>query len=70
MPIYEYKCSTCGHFEQKQSIKDHPLTHCPTCDGPVQRLISKNVGIIFKGSGFYITDTKQDSSHSKEAPAS
>ncbi|HBN96895.1 MAG TPA: FmdB family transcriptional regulator, partial [Firmicutes bacterium] len=41
MPIYEYKCSNCGHFEQKQGIKDKPLTQCPTCDGPVQRLISK-----------------------------
>ncbi len=70
MPIYEYKCSNCGHFEQKQSIKDSPLTNCPACDGPVQRLISKTVGIIFKGSGFYITDTKSDSNRSSETPAS
>ncbi|NMB02224.1 MAG: zinc ribbon domain-containing protein [Firmicutes bacterium] len=61
MPIYEYKCSNCGTFELKQSIKDNPLTNCPTCDAQVQRLIGKNVGIIFKGSGFYINDSKSDS---------
>ncbi|MCK9525850.1 MAG: zinc ribbon domain-containing protein [Limnochordia bacterium] len=70
MPIYEYKCTTCGRFEQKQSIKDSPLVHCPTCDGPVQRLISKSVGIVFKGSGFYVNDSKSDSNHSSETPAS
>ena len=70
MPIYEYKCSNCGHFEQKQGIKDEPLSKCPTCDGPVQRLISKTVGIIFKGSGFYINDSKSDTNQSKETPAS
>jgi putative FmdB family regulatory protein len=70
MPIYEYKCAKCGHFEEKQSIKDNPLAHCPTCDGPVQRLISKSVGIIFKGSGFYINDSKKDSNNSNETPAS
>ena len=70
MPIYEYRCANCGHFEQNQSIKDNPLTHCPTCDGPVQRLISKSVGIIFKGSGFYINDSKKDSGSSAESSAS
>ncbi|HHT90474.1 MAG: zinc ribbon domain-containing protein [Bacillota bacterium] len=70
MPIYEYKCSKCGPFEQKQSMKDDPLTHCPTCDGPVQRLISRSVGIVFKGPGFYINDSKSDSSHSKDTSAS
>lgn len=67
MPIYDYKCSNCGHFELKQSIKDDPLSHCPTCGAQVQRLISKNVGIVFKGSGFYINDSK---SGSKDSSAS
>lgn len=58
MPIYEYKCSDCGRFELEQSIKDKPLTNCPSCGGKAQRLISKNVNIIFKGSGFYINDSK------------
>ncbi len=70
MPIYEYKCSNCGHFELKQSMKDDALTHCPTCDAKVQRLISKSVGIVFKGSGFYINDSKSDSSPSKDSSAS
>lgn len=64
MPIYEYKCSNCGKFELTQSIKDNPLTHCPTCNAEVQRLIGKNIGIIFKGSGFYVNDSKSDSKDS------
>lgn len=66
MPIYEYRCSNCGGFEVKQSIKDDPLTKCPTCNAQVQRLIGKNIGIIFKGPGFYVNDSKdaKDSSAS------
>ena len=67
MPIYEYSCPNCGRFELEQSMKDSPLTNCPHCGGQVQRLISKNVGIIFKGPGFYINDSKSDS---KETSAS
>lgn len=63
MPVYDYKCPNCGRFELQQSIKDEPLTNCPICHSQVQRLISKNVGIIFKGSGFYINDSKTDSSN-------
>lgn len=70
MPIYEYKCSNCGHFEQKQSMKDAALTNCPTCDGPVQRLISKTIGVVFKGSGFYINDSRSNSNPAKDNPAS
>lgn len=63
MPMYEYKCPNCGRFELQQSIKEDPIPNCPTCDAQVQRLISKNVGIIFKGSGFYINDSKSDSNN-------
>lgn len=56
MPIYDYKCQKCGKFEKTQKITEEPLNQCPTCGGPVERLISKNVGIVFKGSGFYCTD--------------
>ncbi len=57
MPTYEYECSICGHrFEQFQSIKDHPLSECPKCGGRVERLLGCGAGLLFKGSGFYITD--------------
>ena len=56
MPTYEYKCEKCGTFEVFQRITEEPLTTCPTCQGPVRRLISGSVNLIFKGSGFHITD--------------
>lgn len=56
MPLYDYKCKKCGHvFEIKQSIKEDPLKFCPECKGLIVRLISA-AGIIFKGSGFHVTD--------------
>ncbi len=61
MPIYEYECSQCGYrFEEKQSINDLPLTDCKGCDmiNSLHRLISPSVGIKFKGSGFYVNDSK------------
>ena len=60
VPIYEYKCEKCGVFEEVQKITDAPLTTCPTCGGPVKKLISRNVGIILKGSGFYCTDNRSE----------
>ncbi len=68
MPTYEYKCKNCGYiFEKFQKITDKPITSCPKCNGEVFRLISGGGGIIFKGSGFYITDSKKsDSKKSKE----
>lgn len=57
MPIYDYKCENCGKFEKMQRITDPVLAECPTCGGKVQRVISKNVGIVFKGGGFYTTDS-------------
>ncbi len=63
MPTYEYKCDSCGHiFEEFQNIKDDPIDICPICNSEVHRLINGGVGLIFKGSGFYITDYKN--SHS------
>lgn len=56
MPVYDYKCDNCGHFAKKQRITEPALSQCPICGGPVERLISKNIGVVFKGSGFYTTD--------------
>lgn len=57
MPTYDYECTKCGHrFEAFQSMSDKPLTKCPECRGKVKRLIGAGAGLIFKGSGFYITD--------------
>ena len=69
MPTYEYVCQKCGHaFEKSQSIADKPLTICPkdVCakakwgKGRLKKLISAGVGLLFKGSGFYITDYRSD----------
>lgn len=58
MPTYSYACSACGHrFEDIQSIHDDALTTCPVCEGSVRRVISA-VGVSFKGSGFYRTDSR------------
>lgn len=61
MPTYEYACQKCGYeFEQFQSIKDEPLKRCPKCKGKVVKKISSGAGLIFKGSGFYITDYRSE----------
>jgi len=62
MPTYEYACEACGHeFEAFQSITAKPLRSCPECKKrKVQRLISGGAGLLFKGSGFYITDYRSD----------
>src|SRR5437870_13923906 len=69
MPTYEYVCEKCGeHFEKSQSMKDKPLATCPKelCGqkkwgrGKVKKKISGGAGLIFKGSGFYITDYRSD----------
>ncbi len=58
MPIYTYECENCGErFEAKQSFSDAPLAVCPTCEGKLYRVIQP-VGIVFKGSGFYVTDSR------------
>jgi putative FmdB family regulatory protein len=62
MPLYEYECEACGlRFERIQHFSDTPLQTCPDCEGSVHRVIHP-VGIIFKGSGFYVTDSRGKSS--------
>jgi putative FmdB family regulatory protein len=58
MPIYTYECESCGErFEAKQSFQAASLTVCSTCEGKLHRIIQP-VGIVFKGSGFYVTDSR------------
>lgn len=62
MPIYEYQCKTCRlKFELKKAFGENGQAECPRCEGDAQRLFSP-VPIVFKGSGFYCTDNKTDSS--------
>lgn len=61
MPTYEYECLKCGYqFERFQKISEEPLKRCPKCKSKVRRLIGGGCGLIFKGSGFYITDYKRN----------
>ena len=58
MPTYIYRCNDCGHeFEVRQRMSDDSLTECPVCSGTVRRIVG-SVGIVFKGSGFYVTDNR------------
>jgi putative FmdB family regulatory protein len=58
VPTYAYACTSCGHrFEAQQSFSDAALTECPECAGRLRKLFT-NVGIVFKGSGFYRTDSR------------
>lgn len=66
MPTYDYKCEDCGHsFEVFQKMSDDPVSSCPKCNGKVRRLIGGGVGVIFKGSGFYVTDNRSNDSSKK-----
>ncbi len=68
MPTYEYQCTNCGYlFEAFQSIKENPLKKCPRCNkDSLKRLISGGAGLIFKGTGFYLTDYKKKPASSGE----
>lgn len=58
MPLYVYKCNNCEHqFEVRQRFSEEPLTECPQCEGQIRRVIN-SVGVVFKGSGFYVTDSR------------
>ena len=77
MPIYEYQCDACQKtFEVSQKFTDDPLTECQSCSGPVRKIISAP-GIVFKGSGWYVTDyptsdrkKSMEADKKKEKPAS
>ena len=68
MPTYEYECKSCLHtFEAFQAMSDEPIKICPQCGKEVRRLIFGGTGVIFKGSGFYVTDKKSSAKPSKPA---
>ncbi|MEZ5094026.1 FmdB family zinc ribbon protein [Nocardioides sp.] len=70
MPTYQYACTACGHtFEQVQSFHEDALTHCPECDGRLRKVFNA-VGVVFKGSGFYRTDSRSGSTSSVPAGGS
>lgn len=59
MPTYDYECKVCGHtFEAFQSMSEDPIRQCPECGKEVRRLISGGTGVIFRGTGFYVNDSK------------
>ena len=67
MPVYGYRCTRGHHFEIQQRITEPPLTQCPECGAPVTRVFYP-VGIIFKGGGFYKTDSRGASSDGSITP--
>ena len=70
MPTYQYACKECGHaFDQVQSFSDDTLTVCPECEGRLRKVFNA-VGVVFKGSGFYRTDSRGKSSSSEAATSS
>ena len=67
MPTYQYACTDCGHaFEQFQSFSDDALTVCPECEGRLRKLFNA-VGVVFKGSGFYRTDSRGKNGSSEKS---
>ena len=69
MPIYEYECRSCGkRFDRMQSFHDEPIRVCPECGGETRRVFQP-VGVIFKGSGWYINDSRKSTSESTSAAA-
>ena len=69
MPTYQYACTECDHrFEAVQSFSDTALTACPECSGKLRKLYGA-VGVVFKGSGFYRTDSRSSSAPKTETPA-
>ena len=70
MPTYQYACTECDHrFDAVQSFSDSALTECPQCSGKLRKLYGA-VGVVFKGSGFYRTDSRSASSSAAPAAAS
>lgn len=70
MPTYQYTCTDCGHFlEAHQSFSEDSLTVCPVCGGKLRKVFNA-VGVVFKGSGFYRTDSRNGSSSNHTASSS
>ena len=70
MPLYEYECRDCkNRFEIRQRIVEEPISVCPTCGGSCRRVIHP-VGIVFKGSGFYVTDNRKGETSSTASGSS
>lgn len=70
MPTYQYLCTACSHaFEQVQSFSDDALTVCPACEGKLRKVFN-SVGVVFKGSGFYKTDSRSSTTASSPAASS
>lgn len=70
MPTYQYACKECGHaFDQVQSFSDDALTECPECDGRLRKVFNA-VGVVFKGSGFYRTDSRSNASAAETGSSS
>jgi len=68
MPTYEYECKSCEHsFEVFQAMSDPALKDCPECGKEIRRLIFGGTGVIFKGSGFYVTDKSKSSKTEKKS---
>lgn len=70
MPTYAYRCSACSHeFDEVQRFSDDALTVCPQCGGSIRRVFQP-VGVVFKGSGWYITDSRKPESSNGSEPKS
>lgn len=70
MPTYQYACTACGHqFEQFQNFSDDALSHCPECAGRLRKVFNA-VGVVFKGSGFYRTDSRSSSAGAEKSSSS
>ena len=70
MPTYNYYCSDCDtHFSYFQKMSEAPITKCENCGGKVKRIITGGTGLIFKGSGFYLTDYKNEKKSTINASA-
>jgi putative FmdB family regulatory protein len=67
MPTYEYECPEGHQFEKLQKMSDKPRAACPVCGKPAVRKISGGAGLVFKGSGFYITDYGKDGKGPRKA---
>lgn len=71
MPVYSYRCQSCGvQFDRHQRFSDDPLVVCPECNEPSLQKLIQPVGIVFKGSGFYVTDNRGASNGSLESSKS